>query len=1168
MEGSSGRFTALEGGARVAAACGTRNTLAVEYAAFISTRLIYEQAYTVRGSLFEGRQRSIHVTRATRVPVVAHELKILTDLAVTQAVKCDDVFDWAAELDKKEVLVCTSSVLRQILEDDILSMVTINVLVLDSCHLVWKDENLRYIMKMYKQCDENNRPRILALTYPLFNSIKKEDSTKPETPVAENTTKHDNDNIEPPDLVENDTESLSNAVEIAEITKIVEIEINAPKIIEIAVSNVPKIVEIDDSEMGTLESNDTIDSESVLAEEDSTEIQDANPQDDTDTTRDEEIDEDVEKIGEYENYDDFDMYEKLEWKIEQLEQELCCQMDLAEDIDGGKRLSATISKPKEMIIEYRKPLTVEQQDEDCAHLFEYMRKTASDALTFLRDHRYDPTEIYGEDMYDEFKNIPDPTIDPKYIFGQFLYVLDQLGPYGADKAAFSLLTKLEKLKIKVPYERHFLLLCVCTSVFVKIRCYADLVFSKYESDWDKIRIFSTPKVLRFAEILEQFQPPDQSLKNTNKDNNKATSDTKVCNDSTRDTNENSAATNENNRIIDENSVNINENSQANHAPKTKINENSINDGIDTSANENISNIKQSKEDTCTEDTKSKTNKMLEAIEKCDFISLSNRIEDRVHIIESNLKEINLINENTINDSEHKINDNENRVNDKGIFSRRSGHRTRGRGRVQRSNAARAQQLQQNPDALCGIVFMKEALMAKIMFMLIVDMSRCCSKLWFLCAQYCAVERPADPANEPRECQRQGKKQEDVLKKFRMHECNLLLATSALEEGIDLPRCNLVIRWDVPASYRSYGLCRSRARAARAACALLSNAAPPSTAVLLHNVATYRELDQIITRKCGCGIQEEPPQAEEDHADCFTSFIKPYTPLDNESNNKPNNENRGKQNNENCDNDSKNKINGDIPSKGTETIENRINDSTDVINEISDNLFCNKCNNKRNSADIECSCMIVKITNFNENRSNDFKKNKNEDSIASVDLNSAIALINRYCGKLPSDTFTRLAPQWWMEKLKLGDRTAYICTLRLPLNCPVKYNIVGHPMPTRVLARRMVALQACRILHKSGELDNQLMPIGKENFKAAELETTGNVCDTTDATDTARPGTTKRRQYYFKRTAWMFTDCQPVVDASDSEVEPPEAIAIEKPDNTEATNIPNTNVEPRKRKRAQ
>lgn len=79
---------------------------------------------------------------------------------------------------------------------------------------------------------------------------------------------------------------------------------------------------------------------------------------------------------------------------------------------------------------------------------------------------------------------------------------------------------------------------------------------------------------------------------------------------------------------------------------------------------------------------------------------------------------------------------------------------------------------------------------------------------------------------------------------------------------------------------------------------------------------------------------------------------------------------------------------------TEIIENRINDSNDVINEINENLFCNKCNNKRNNVDIECSCVNVKITNFNENRNIDFKKNKNEDSIASVDLNSAIALINR------------------------------------------------------------------------------------------------------------------------------------------------------------------------------
>lgn len=48
-----------------------------------------------------------------------------------------------------------------------------------------------------------------------------------------------------------------------------------------------------------------------------------------------------------------------------------------------------------------------------------------------------------------------------------------------------------------------------------------------------------------------------------------------------------------------------------------------------------------------------------------------------------------------------------------------------------------------------------------------------------------------------------KKQEETLRKFRMQELNLLVSTSLLEEGVDVPKCNLVIRFDVPKDYRSY-----------------------------------------------------------------------------------------------------------------------------------------------------------------------------------------------------------------------------------------------------------------------------------------------------------------------------------------------------------------------------
>ncbi|PZC70491.1 hypothetical protein B5X24_HaOG215877 [Helicoverpa armigera] len=871
-------------------------------------------------------------------------------------------------------------------------------------------------------------------------------------------------------------------------------------------------------------------------------------------------------------------------------------------------------------------------------------------------------------MYDEFMSIPDPKIDPTLVFKQFLYVLDQLGPYAADKAAFALLTKLEKLKIKIPYERHFILMCLCTTVFLKIRCYAEMVFEKVDDEWERLKTFSSPKIMRLAEILEKFKPPDI------RPNNSA-----VNGKDSRDNQD------------------INETDIPESAEDISNNESST---IPTETTNLITNDRDSAE-----------------------ISIK-RTDSGVNIPDS-----------CVNGPDSAVNQPDSRntevaLQQRGMlgFPRRAGYRMRGKSRMQRNNAARVLQMQQNPDALCGIVFMKEPLMAKILFMVLVDMSRSNPHLSYLSVQYCGTELPADPGTEPRECLRQGKRQEDVLKKFRMHECNLLLATSALEEGIDLPRCNLVLRWDVPPSYRSYGLCRGRARATRATAALLCSNSRDTTEMLLQNVATYRELDQIISRKCGCGIQDEPPQTEEDHADAFTSFVKPYTPIDNSQNiqeskdtkDKDKDESKdknaaskskkvkfeskvqekviadangvdtgnnnirinssidnnvslnnddanihSKNNNENITEEVNNKNNAEnIINNAVKTVNNVVKSVNEVINNVneavnigindlinqiidetaslsvSDELEnnCDISNNVdpetsqnsetgelevkldknhvdidnhsiRNEIDIEpikteienhsntndsiktetdiepntskidkqsndkeesnkeielsfnncekcynvkisgvCLCanvnmyyqLLAKASAMNKS---DFKKNISENEpTASVDLSTAIALINRYCGKLPSDTFTRLAPQWWMEEVQLpvagynDTRTAYICTLRLPLNCPVKYNIVGHPMPTKVLARRMVALQACRILHKSGELDNQLMPIGKENFKAAELGGSGAARET-DAGDSARPGTTKRRQYYYKRTAWAFTDCQPVIDSTDEEIYP-------------------------------
>lgn len=51
----------------------------------------------------------------------------------------------------------------------------------------------------------------------------------------------------------------------------------------------------------------------------------------------------------------------------------------------------------------------------------------------------------------------------------------------------------------------------------------------------------------------------------------------------------------------------------------------------------------------------------------------------------------------------------------------------------------------------------------------------------------------------------------VLDRFNRNETNIIVASSVLEEGVDLQVCNLVISFDTPPSFRSYVQSKGRAR---------------------------------------------------------------------------------------------------------------------------------------------------------------------------------------------------------------------------------------------------------------------------------------------------------------------------------------------------------------------
>ncbi|KOX74828.1 Endoribonuclease Dcr-1 [Melipona quadrifasciata] len=316
-------------------------------------------------------------------------------------------------------------------------------------------------------------------------------------------------------------------------------------------------------------------------------------------------------------------------------------------------------------------------------------------MEFLRDHRHDPTEIYNEEFYEDIQKIPDPIDKPFEMMQDFLYILETLGPWCADRAALALLILTEKLKIKTPYERHYLLLNMVASVFTKIRALCDNAFEVL-SEKERIYKYATPKVHRLLQILKTYTP--YYTKDINNTDNKL-----------------------NNENISQKSVNNRENSTKDKFVQSK---------------------------------------------KLDYNWKSN---------EENCKKP--------------------------------------------PRAQRHMRGITDPDLLCGVIFVDKAFVAKVLFYLLNEISMHDEDLHFLSPLY-TIERNVDDVSYSKDLEIEHRKQEEVLKRFRIHECNLLISTSILEEGIDIPKCNFVMRYDFPKTYQSYVQCKSRARATDALYVLL------------------------------------------------------------------------------------------------------------------------------------------------------------------------------------------------------------------------------------------------------------------------------------------------------------------------------------------------------------
>ncbi|XP_055632857.1 endoribonuclease Dcr-1 [Toxorhynchites rutilus septentrionalis] len=723
---------------------------------------------------------------------------------------------------------------------------------------------------------------------------------------------------------------------------------------------------------------------------------------------------------------------RLSAELEQLEQCLKSKAETASDIVTVLRYC---TKPKEIIIQCAPPRETET--------VVYLRELVLTQISFLEDHRYDPSEIYEDDEFlEELKNIPDPKVDPLKFLREFLAVLEEMGPWCADRAALALIIQIEKQKIKTPYERHFLLLCLASTVLVHIRSYCDLVFKQYKNEMEKIEAHSTPKVLRILQVFKLFNP-----------------------DIHKDHEDTSAMILENAEL------------ESCHFESCK------------SLLHEIKLIDLQKFIERVEEVGKNIENITDGI-----VSLKNSLKSILDTAKLEQSQIRKHKSPAKNGMRHP------RQRKKG----NPGHR---------QNRANFHN-QNDPDALCALIFCNSKFTTRILYGLFYEVIRSNPQLNYINVQY-TLDKSADPVMEPKEAEVEHRKQEEVLKRFRMHECNLLIGTSVLEEGIDLPKCNLVIRWNEPVSYRSYVQCKGRARAASAYHVLfIAPKVDLNSLVKQDSISdrTHRYVcGKISSFDVNMAKSNKETRDNDDDDDDNESVVETMNSCQINELVLENNENMsykaGLQVMENCTNEMIEKV--------------------AIYMEI-EKLLLRKCGNIEppESDQLYADC-------FNKYLKEYRPLPESEPNSNAVGLGNAIQMINKYCAKLPSDTFTKLTPLWRCAKTVRNGHVLFQYTIRMPINSPLKRDIMGLPMPTEIMARRIAAYIACMVLHKTGELDNSLQPIGKESFRAFEADWEDFELESVDAqivseNSEPRPGTTKRRQYYYKRIASAFSECRPTV----------------------------------------
>ncbi|KAG5875418.1 hypothetical protein JTB14_005316 [Gonioctena quinquepunctata] len=114
------------------------------------------------------------------------------------------------------------------------------------------------------------------------------------------------------------------------------------------------------------------------------------------------------------------------------------------------------------------------------------------------------------------------------------------------------------------------------------------------------------------------------------------------------------------------------------------------------------------------------------------------------------------------------------------------------------------------EELCALIFTERRFTAKVIYYILDALSKCDPEFSHVKPNF-MVGYNCNPYNDTRESMFSAKKNKEVLNSFSNKGINILVASDVLEEGVDIPMCTLVIKYDKPKDYRSYIQSKGRAR---------------------------------------------------------------------------------------------------------------------------------------------------------------------------------------------------------------------------------------------------------------------------------------------------------------------------------------------------------------------